>query len=70
MFIITIDRYHNGNSDPRGFGHIGITVPDVDIACKRYFLYKDNLDFSVAIKYLNQGWNIEFKIYIVDSDLV
>lgn len=35
--------YHDGNQAPQGFGHIGISVPDVYAACERFAKY--NVEF-------------------------
>ena len=29
-------KYHDGNSEPQGFGHICFSVPDLNAACKRF----------------------------------
>lgn len=42
--------YHNGNSEPRGFGHICISVPDINQACSRF--EKLNVQFQ---KKLGEG---------------
>lgn len=54
--------YHNGNSDPRGFGHICISVPDIKAACERF----ETLGVPFQKK-LNEG-NMKNIAFIKDPD--
>jgi lactoylglutathione lyase len=54
--------YHNGNSEPRGYGHIAITVPNVEEACARF--EKLGVPFK---KRLTDG-TMKFLAFILDPD--
>ena len=54
--------YHNGNTEPRGFGHICFSVPDIELAQKRF------QDLGVTFqKKLGEG-GMKNIIFIKDPD--
>lgn len=55
-------QYHNGNKEPRGFGHICFAVPDVQAACARFEALGVNY-----VKRLEQG-SMRNIAFITDPD--
>jgi len=54
--------YHNGNAEPRGFGHLCVTVPDIHAACARF----TELDVNFQ-KRLDEG-RMNYVAFIKDPD--
>ena len=54
--------YHDGNSEPRGFGHICVAVPDVRAACRRFD------DLGVAYQKRLEDGRMKHIAFIKDPD--